>query len=353
MPYRLFKERPTIHFIDDVLQQLKQHAQPEIIDDLCRDPISKDVGFFILKLVELDGRKRPLGDLAPCPMCTPNRFLSGAFIYIPSMECCAVIGHCCADKEERAKAEREFRYRTRLEYEESYLLRALPLASARMAALISLNGSATEALRIYRRFRKRAPRIHEQLRRLRHQNAGHIKLSEIIRSNEDESKADYTGPAGFRGRGSSNIETRDHDFGLLAGGIAVNAEYNPEKELHTIVRQLESILSSVQGLSEESILYFIAELTDAKRRAAVALMEIVDRGIERFIARIREFEQFFTADNAVLLKAFGDSQHNSQGFAVEFRERNGQAILEFEQSRKKCELRYSPSFAIRDFTWPK
>jgi hypothetical protein len=208
LPYRPFSDRPTGIFVEDIIEQLKEHASPERIDSLYRNPIPKNAEFFILRPITLDGKKRPDGDHAPCPMCTPNRFLSGALVYIPSMQCCAVIGHCCADREAQAKADREYKQRTRRDYEESYLLRCLPLVDARMRVLVGLKAPATEALRVYRNFRKGAPQIHAQLRQTKHQYSGHLKLSEIMRGGEDDKRDDYFGPAGLRGRGS-DIETRE------------------------------------------------------------------------------------------------------------------------------------------------
>src|SRR5665647_253900 len=76
--YRPFYERPLGIFVDQVIQELKDHAQPEKIESLYRGAIRKDVEFFIIRPITIDGKKRPNGDNAPCPMCTPNRFLSGA-----------------------------------------------------------------------------------------------------------------------------------------------------------------------------------------------------------------------------------------------------------------------------------
>jgi hypothetical protein len=348
-PYRSFADRPLDIFVDQVIQELKDHAQPEKIEALYRSAIPKDVEFFIIRPITLDGKKRPEGDNAPCPMCTPNRFLSGALIYIPSMQCCAIIGHCCADKDAQAKADREYKIRHQRDHEENYLLRCLPLVAARMDVLENLKGSATEAQRIFRRFRKGVPRIHEQLRRTKHQFHGHLRLSEIIRGGEDDERTDYVGPAGFRGRGSTDIETREIDFGLLSGTIAVNADYNPVKELETITRQLASIDPLP---TEEAALNFICEITIEQRRAAVAILEGVDWGVERFVDRLRGFEQFFTADNASILKTFGDSPHNAQGFGVVFEWRNGQSLLTFWQAGTKCALQYGNSAALANFKWP-
>ena len=59
-------------------------GQPELCDELFRGRLPNDVEYRILKRVDIDRRKRPKGDLAPCPMCTSNRFLRGSLVYVDS-----------------------------------------------------------------------------------------------------------------------------------------------------------------------------------------------------------------------------------------------------------------------------
>ena len=74
LPFRQFKDRPTAVFVDSIMKQLRETAQPELIEGLFRNPIPKDVEFFIIRPdVVIDGKKRPEGDHAPCPMCSPNK----------------------------------------------------------------------------------------------------------------------------------------------------------------------------------------------------------------------------------------------------------------------------------------
>src|SRR4051794_13179409 len=93
LPYRSVRDWPTSIFIDEVFAHLKGTAQPETCELLYRNHLAKSTKFRKVRPVELDGRKRPEGDMAPCPMCTPNRFLSGNLVFLPELSCCAVIGH--------------------------------------------------------------------------------------------------------------------------------------------------------------------------------------------------------------------------------------------------------------------
>lgn len=348
--WRPFPERPLGMFVESVIQHLKDTAQPETMEALYRNPIPKDVEFYIIKKdIVLDGRKRPEGDNAPCPMCTPNKFLTGALIHIPSLQCVAVIGHCCADKEAMANAEREYKHRNRRDYEETYLLQSLPLVDARMAVLLSLQPAAAEAQRLYRKFKHNLPMVHSLLRSTKHQFRGNLMLSEIIRGGEDEEESDYFGPAGFRGRGTSEIETREHDFGILNGSLAVINEFHPVKDLETVIRQLESIESRPD---EEAAINFICEMSERQRHAAVAIMEGIDKGVDKFAGRLKEFAQFFTRENAEVMNAFGTSPLNSLHFTVTFEILHKRPCLRIKHGSKLCKLDVGPQFAALDYEWP-
>jgi hypothetical protein len=233
LPFRQFKDRPTAVFVDSIMTQLRETAQPELIEDLFRNAIPKDVKFFTIRPdIVINGKKRPEGDHAPCPMCSPNKFLRGSLIYIPSMQCCAIIGHCCAGRESRAAAAREYTWRTKRDHEESYLLNNLALVPARMKVLQELEPVCMEARRLYRRLRKDCPKIQHQLREVRRNHGGHLVLTEIIRGGEEDENNDYAGPAGFKGR-SSDIETREHDFGIFAGATATVKNFDPVQDLNT------------------------------------------------------------------------------------------------------------------------
>jgi hypothetical protein len=351
LPWRPFREWPPGPFVESVLQHLKDTAQPETMPSLFRNQISKNEEFRIIrKDITLDGTKRPEGDNAPCPMCTPNKFLTCSLVYLPNIQACAVIGHCCADKQNAADAERDYKRRTTERHEEDYLLGCLPLVEARMTILTSLKPAAAEALRLYRRFRKDLPQVQALLRHTKHQYRGNLILSEIIRGGEDDEKEnDYFGPAGFRGRGTTDIETREHNYGLMSGTLAVIQDYNPVKELEWLTRQL----ASVHALpTEDAALEFICAIDDRQRHAGVVIMEGVDEGIIKFTNRVREFLQFITRENAQVLNAFGTSDHNSVYFTAEYETLHKRPSLRIKQGSKTCKLEVGPQFSALEFTWP-
>jgi hypothetical protein len=349
LPFRRFVDRPTTPYIDALMKFLRETASPELHEDLFRNPIAKEVQFYILRKVHLDGKRRPSGDNAPCPMCSTNKFLSGALVHIPELQCCAVIGHCCAGKDAQAAADREYRERKKRDHEEGYLLENLTLVPARMKVLDELRPVAIDARRLYREFRKGASKVQHQLRQVRLNHAGRLVLQEIIRGGEDDEPNDYVGPAGFRSRGA-DIETRDHDFGLLAGGIATIKNYDPVAELDWIIRQLGSIN---EVPTEESIIEFIADMNEQKRGAAVAIMESVDSKVHEFAQRISDFLSFFTHENAGRLDAYGTSNHNSAPFAVAYGELKGKPTLLIRHNGEKCSLQVGDACKAFTFVWPQ
>jgi hypothetical protein len=167
LPWRPFYDRPTGIWIDETVARIKETAQPELIESLYRNPIPKDARFRVLKhLITVDGTKRPEGDNCPCPMCTPNRFLTGSPVWFLDLQCCAFIGNCCANDGVLAEAEKERKWREKRDSEESYLLEALPLVGPKLTVLETLKPVAFEAVRAYRKIRNKLPTVHEQLRKM-------------------------------------------------------------------------------------------------------------------------------------------------------------------------------------------
>jgi hypothetical protein len=343
LPYRRFRDWPTSIFIEEVVTHLKATGQPETMEALNRNKIPKDVKFRILQKIAIDPKKRPDGDLAPCPMCTPNKFISGALVFLPELECCAVIGHCCASKKARDEADREHRWRTKRDFEESTLLAGLPLLPKKAAVLKSLRPAAEEARRVFRRFRREVPSIHKHLRTLKDRRGGPLMLSEIV---EDESRE--FGPRGLE-RPSGDEKTREIEFGVLVGLTAVTKDYNPVSELNYVISILES-LEARPG--EEAAIDFIISMTEAQRRAAVAILQVVDKGHAKFIAKLTDFALFFTRENIERLQAYGTHPANHFAIEAKFETIHGRPRISMRHRGERCQLLIPAQVDDINFPWP-
>jgi hypothetical protein len=127
-------------------------GQPELIPALNHGAIPKDTKYSILRKVHIDRKKRPNRDMAPCPMCTKNRFLHGSLVFLYELGVSTVIGHCCADQVDIA--EREYKAGRLQHWQEDYLLGALPHVSDKLDTVNQLAPFAQELQRVYRIIRR-------------------------------------------------------------------------------------------------------------------------------------------------------------------------------------------------------
>ena len=346
MAHRLFADRPTTIFCDDVTNFVKKTGTPEEHPDLYRGRLPKDVHYIILRHVTIDGTKRPNGDMAPCPMCTPNRFLVGDLVYVPSMKVAAVIGRCCANN--ARQAERQFQLDEQKRYEEDYLLQALPRLAPKREEILRARSVAERVQKIYRTLRREMPHLQARLRAIKDRANARLVLHEIIRGGEDEQPRDYFGPSGIRGRGGSAIETRDIDFGFLAGTTATIRDYRPVMELNDVHRNL-SLLDF--GGDEEAAIDFIARMTDAERRATLASLQLADKNFERFVARARDCLSFFADDNIERLNKFGTHPLNSQQFSMTLEMTGKRRFVRFKEGNLSCRIHIDVAISEINFSW--
>lgn len=298
--YRIFNTKPLPTFVEQVREQIRQHGQPELIPDLRHDHIDKSEFFEILAEIDIDPLKRPEGDLAPCPMCQPNKFLGGRLCWFPGIECCAIIGHCCADKDHSAEAERKYKEASVLKWQEDYFLAAFPLVPEKLQKLHLLRPKAEEALRLHRKFRKDANQL---MMLLREQLRGDGRLT--VHFEIERQAASGEGPQGFRGR-DTVFDT--HDYGVLAGSVALRASYNPVAELETMVAAL-AVWNA--GTSQEDIIDAIVSMNEAQRQRGYAVLTNVDhRLFPAFQSKLEDFEGFFDPENLRRLDSWGCDHRN-------------------------------------------
>ncbi len=346
MPPRVFKEKPSNIFCDDVTEFVNKTGEPEKHPDLYTNHIPKDAEYIILRRIKIDGKKRPNGDMAPCPMCSPNRFLDGDLVYVPSIAAAAVIGRCCANH--AVQAERQFKIAEQKRYEEDYLIEAFRFLSSKRSTIRRARSIAEQTLAIFRLFRRDMHDLQIRLRAIKERGNSHLKLYEIIRSEEDETQDDYFGPAGFRGAGNSAAETRDVDFGFMSGTTALMNDYQPVRELNDVDRNIGFL--NFEG-DEEAAINFISEMTEGERRATVASLHLADKNYEKFSKRVQDCLMFFSPENIARLNQFGIHPLNHQPFSAEIKTIGPRRFVKFKEGRDTCNIPIDPDLARFDYSW--
>jgi hypothetical protein len=340
--HRVFRSEPTHTFIDEVLDIIRETGQPELCEGLFHGRIPSDVPYKILHRIDIDRKKRPQRDMAPCPMCTPNRFLGGSLVYVPSLQVAAVIGHCCA--QHAAVAERAFKAERLLKWEEDYLLAAMPFIESKQQSAETARPIAAEVQRVYRHLRARAPTTHALLRRLNERYHGRLLLQDFDERSAEEHR-DYLGPAGF-GRG--NAEVREISLGEIIGTTAVLREYKPVKELYDVIRTINSV--NFAG-DEMAAIEFIATMSAEQRRATVATLQLADAYYDKFVRRIRDFIEFFSDTSVARLNTFGTHRLNPQSFSIEARLGKTTRVIKINSTGENCTIAIDKKIFSFDFAW--
>ena len=297
--FRSFKERPD-HLVREFREHVKKTGAPETFHGIHPGPINKSERFEKLAEFDIDRKKRVDGDMAYCPMCPQaNKYLRGVFIYLIDLQAVAAIGHECAAQETRNAADAEYRRRQTRRDEEDYLLEHLPLVGRKLAAVERVRPAALEADRVLRLLRQKAPKMVRLLREAR-RNGGKLIVTETISREMAE-----LGPAGFKGSGGQ--QTRNIDFGVLSGAVAVSDAFKPLARIDDI----RSVLSTYAGLnSEEEALDKICDMTDAVRGKTVEVLKEADDKLQKFERDMGGFCEFFSQDNIGRINKWGDHPKN-------------------------------------------
>lgn len=347
-PHRIFRERPIEAFSLAFLDYVRNTGDPESFPGLYMGRINKDEPFFLLKKFEIEKKKRLDGKKAYCPRCNQHdKYLRGDLAWFPNLMACAAIGNCCAGHDVANEADKEFKARTNQEHRETYLLSNLPLMAAKIKAAKRLRRSVEAALAVYRQFRLEVPKVHHQLRGAKVNHGGHLIVTKILRSKEQDTEHDYFGPAGFRRGG--NVEAQETDLGLMSGQIALIKDFQPEKELDAIQRQLESIGSS---FSDEETMDFILKHDAHRLNVAVVILQSADEKFAKLSSRLTEFWSFFTRANIELINRYGAHEESPLNVQTSFAVKNGRIEVRFKTRDQFCRLMFDLDATTVDVGWP-
>lgn len=337
-----FVKAPELEFIQRVRAHIKETGQPETLPELFHGKIPKDTIFTILEKIDVPRNKRPDGDLAPCPMCASNKFLDGRLVHFPSLECVALIGHDCADREISRQAEEEWARKRQENEELDFLLSVAPVVPAMLAALTELRPLAEGARDLFLRFRKKAASVHRDLRRTI-AGSGQLEVAEVI-----SSQMAAVGPAGFRG--SSGVQTRAIVFGVLQGTTAVRTEFDPVRPIDMALEHLRPLLC---GSSQDAIIEFVYGLEPKDRTFAVGFIKEAGRTYAKVTAMLSDFRDFFDRDNLANISAWGAHENSINPVKVVDREVAGQREVLITGTQAAVVLKPDPELWTFSARWPE
>ncbi|MDR4305945.1 hypothetical protein IHQ68_04810 [Chelatococcus sambhunathii] len=256
------------------------------------------------------------------------------------MECVALIGHECADKVKSIAAEKAWAREQAERTQQDFLLEHLPRVPAMLTALEELRAVAVIAVDLYRHFRKKAGSVHRDLRHIASTGA-QLTVAEKV---WDELYG--TGPTAFRG---SSGQTRSVSFGVLRGTTAVKANFDPTRDIDLARSRIQPLRCEA---TDDAVLDFILSLDDKGREMAVGFIREAERTFEKALAAIKDFRNFFEADNLKRIDAWGAHEDAFNPVKIEDRRFLGKREVYITGSGSAALLTPDPvlwSFQVR---WP-
>lgn len=347
----VFAKKPPPEFVERFKQHVEKTGEPESFEGLYYQKISKDEEFVKLAGFVVSPKKRRDGKKADCPMCSPNKYFEGLLVYLPRLEAVAAIGHCCANKENMAKAKAEYDRKVKSDIEIEYLLQNIPLVPSCVSICDSLMPCATQANITYREFKRSKAGVWKALSGLK-KIGGRLYVTEEISRNPTLEG----GPSGLRGRGSNAADTRDIDFGALQGLTVFNSSFDPVGGLKCIMDLLSAF---DHGKDEDDALSYVADLESNIDELDYAFDALHGAGklFRKLRSELEDYSRFFLTDNLARLAGWMSHELNNSPLTLNFREERGIKTLSFRNrasagSTTSCNLVVQPALWDYQHDWP-
>jgi hypothetical protein len=255
-----YLSRPSESLVTAFLDHVRRTGSPETFPTICRTKPNAESRPIFLRRFDVDRRKRPNGDMAPCPICSPNdpKFLhEGYFVWYPDEGVIRGIGPECGDTvfggslyaEAKDQFDREERERQAVEFLEKNLQKILSM----IMALEAIRPAAQEATRLYSDFKRTAPTIHKVLRQVK--GAGSTLKVSVVTERKDN-RTD--GPRGF-GKRNSDYDSHDIVLGQLPDTALLYSSFDPLEDFQEIQQLLFSL---PQFMSSEAAFSWICDQSD-------------------------------------------------------------------------------------------
>lgn len=289
--FKIYPTEPLPVLFRELEAHVAATGQPETFPGVHPGPLSKDEPFTQLGKVELDPRKRPDTDYAPCPMChSPNKFRTGWFVYLPNLKAVAVIGQECASKDTRTSADRAWQERQEQLTQERHMERLIPLLPAWLCTFEAAAPTFRGISDLLRSFRREGKVFRNALSGATKEN-GVLVVQELIKTKG--------GPQGMRTSGS-NTQTREIPVGRIAGAKALSIRSNPLADLEA----LAGILAVHVQPNEEAQLEYITAVGPLRRQACRDLLR-VERQYPLLVKAVEDCREFFSPASVNVVTQWG------------------------------------------------
>ena len=341
---RLYPFKPT-HLVEQFREHLRATNCPETFPTICHSRPPKDAQPEWLCDIDIDRSKRPDGDMAPCPICSPNspKYLHGYLVWFRDEGVIRAIGHECGNEHFVGDAYRKMTsdraFKRREDQAIRFLQQNLPNTNRMREAVRMLQDSGNEALRLHRWFKRNAPEIQQALRRVR-KDGGQL----IVTAARERSTI---GPSGIR-TSQSKYESVDKSHGALVGDCMVLANFNPIHEIQSLERALEPIPHEEDEL--DAFLWICDHCESLKKlEDLVSRIQHGEKTYKKICNRLDDVCHFFTPDNFARINSWGQDPDNPIQLKAT------KSALGFSIQSKFSRVRWEPNFEALQLrgVWPE
>lgn len=162
------KFKPSPFDVELFKAHVRRTGCPETYTSISTSEPPSLIDAEILCEFQINKKKRPERDAAPCPICRPTapKFLSGYLVWFPNEMCIRAVGKECGRKyyHKWGQAISAHKHREREARIEVFLEEELQLVPALSAELNSIHSVLENQRRIWAELRRKSPEVVEVLR---------------------------------------------------------------------------------------------------------------------------------------------------------------------------------------------
>lgn len=302
----LWRAQPGPNDISEFKEHVRLTGCPETFYRITTSKAVSLDSSEILTGFQIDRKKRPERDEAPCPICSPAapKFLSGYLVWFPNELVIRAIGKECGDRIDRGWNRRvqSFKLRQQQEQREEFIERELHQVPDLIRKIEAELARSCFHLAIWKEFKSKCPAIVQHLRG--EMAKGFLTVTRKRNSNSGRSTTSSSG----------NSQFYEEKIGSVRGQAAVKAQFKHHKDLIETVSHLKAI---DQGDDPEHVFLALCDM-DTKTTKAVERVIKTARSKLSSATRIAEdFETFFTAETIETINLWATDQHSSLNFKLE------------------------------------